>query len=312
MALTRRKFVKGVGTTALAGGLAGGIMPQTLVQAWSQTSLELGNTKVDVLSDGNLVLPVEFLLGDAPADEVRELLSRHSLPTDVMEPACNLTLVRDGERTILFDVGSGSNFMPTAGKISGSLEAIGLDGEEVTHVLFTHAHPDHLWGLLDEFDDPMFANAEYMISKKEWDYWIDPETINTIGEARQTFAAGAKRNLEGIEDQIIRFEMETEVLPGIRAIDTSGHTPGHVSYEVRSGSQSIVIVGDVLTNAIYSFENPNWRIGSDQDQEMAVDARNKLLDQLVSDKMQMIGFHIPYPGIGRVERAGSAYRFIAG
>jgi glyoxylase-like metal-dependent hydrolase (beta-lactamase superfamily II) len=101
--------------------------------------------------------------------------------------------------------------------------------------------------------------------------------------------------------------MEGEVLPGIRAMDT----PGHVSFELRAGSESVVVIGDALTNSLFSFEKPNWRIGADQDAEMAVVARNRLLDQLTNDKMQMIGYHIPYPGIGRVERAGNAYRFVA-
>ncbi|MCP4182244.1 MAG: MBL fold metallo-hydrolase [Hyphomicrobiales bacterium] len=267
--------------------------------------------KIDVLSDGHLVQPVNFVLGDAPADEVKLLFSKYNLPSDVMKPSCNLTLVREGDKTILFDVGSGPNFMPTAGKISDALDAINLDASEVTHVLFTHAHPDHLWGLLDDFDDPVFPNAEYMISRKEWDYWINPETVNSIGEARQSFAAGAMRYLKVIEDKITRFDMDEEVLPGIRAMDTSGHTPGHVSFELGSGSESIVVVGDALTNAIFSFEKPDWRIGADQNPEMAVVARNRLLDQLVGDKMQMIGYHIPYPGIGRVERSANAYRFVA-
>lgn len=311
MSVTRRTLLKGMGLTTLTTTLAGGMAPLNLVHAWAKSNISLGTMNIDVLSDGHLVQPVSFVIGDAPADEVKTLFAKYNLPTDIMEPACNLTLVRDGDKTILFDVGSGPNFMPTAGKISDAPEAIDLDAGEVTHVLFTHAHPDHLWGLLDDFDDPMFPNAEYMISKKEWDYWIDPETVNTIGEARQSFAAGAKRNLETIEDQITRFDMEAEVLPGIRAMDTSGHTPGHVSFELRSGSESVVVVGDALINALFSFEKPDWRIGADQDAEKAVVTRGRLLDQLTSDKMQMIGYHIPYPGIGRVEQSGDAYRFVA-
>ena len=311
MSVIRRSLLKGMGLTAISAGIAGGFGPGDLIHAWANSSISLGTMKIDVLSDGHLVLPVKLLMGDAPADEVSTLFAKYNLPTNVMEPACNLTLVRHEDKTILFDVGSGPNFMPTAGKIADALDAINLDAGEVTHVLFTHAHPDHLWGLLDDFDDPVFPNAEYMISKKEWDYWVDPDTVSTIGEARQTFAVGAKRYLEAIEDQITRFDMEDEVLAGIRAIDTSGHTPGHVSFELRSGSESVVVVGDALTNAIYSFEKPDWRVGSDQDAEMGVGARNRLLDQLASDKMQMIGYHIPYPGIGRVERSGNAYRFVA-
>ncbi len=307
MAITRRTFIKSAGSAAIAGGLVSAL-PQ---RAWSQSSLALGSSKIEVLSDGYLRLPTNMKIPGVPDDEVKAFYEKHDLPTGQREPPCNLTLVRDGERTILFDVGSGSNFFPSAGKLSEAMDAIDLDPSEVTHVVFTHAHPDHLWGLLDEFDDPMFPDAEFMISKPEWDYWIDPDTVNTIGEIRQSFAAGALRNLKAIEDQITRFDFETEILPGVRAIDTSGHTPGHTAFEIRSGSESVVVVGDALTSQYFSFEKPNWPSASDQDPEKGISARNSLLDQLASDKMQMIAYHIAYPGIGRVEKADGAYRFVS-
>ena len=306
MSITRRTFLQSTATTAAVGLLAA-----NTTKIWAQSSLAMGDKKIDVLSDGNLRLPVSSLMNGVPKDEVDAFFNKHKLSLDALEPSCNLTLVRDGERTILFDVGSGPNFMPSAGKIADAMEAIELDPSEVTHVVFTHAHPDHLWGLLDDFDDPLFSEAEYMISKKEWDYWFDKETVNNIGEARQSFAAGAKRNLEAIEDSITRFDFEAEILPGIRAIDTSGHTPGHTSFEIRSGTESVVVVGDVLTNPFYSFEKPHWASGSDQDQDGGINARKSLLDQLAHEKMQMIGYHIPYPGIGRVERDGDNYKFVA-
>ena len=145
MSVIRRTLLKGMGLTALTTGFAGGIAPLNLVHTWAKSNINLGAMNIDVLSDGHLVQPVSFLLGDAPADEVKSLFAKYNLPTDVMQPSCNLTLVRDGDKTILFDVGSGPNFMPTAGKISEALDAINLDAGEVTHVLFTHAHPDHLW-----------------------------------------------------------------------------------------------------------------------------------------------------------------------
>ena len=310
MAVTRRTILKAAGASALCGASLGGLYSLENSNAWAQSSIGIGDVKIDVLSDGNLRLPIAFTLADVDEGELKEYFTKHNLPMEFIEPACNLSLVRDGERTILFDVGSGANFQPSAGKIAEALEAIGLDPSQVTHVIFTHAHPDHLWGLLDEFDDPYFSEAQYMISRQEWDYWIDPDTVNNIGENRQVFAAGAMRNLKAIEDQITRFDFETEILPGVRAIDTRGHTPGHTSFEVRSGSQSIAVVGDVLTNTLYSFDNPQWHIGTDQDKEMAVTARENLLDQLATDKMQMIGYHFPFPGIGRVERAAGSYRFV--
>ena len=317
MTITRRNIIKRAAICATTGASFGGIFPPMLnplaiPKAWANSSFELGTIKIDVLSDGNLRLPVSLLLGFVPKNDVKEFYEKFKLSSETMEPSCNLTLARDGERTILFDAGSGPDFQNSAGKILDALEAIDVEPSDITHVVFTHAHPDHLWGLLDDFDEPLFPNAHYLISKAEWDFWLDPNTVSKIGEARQVFAAGAKRRLKIIEDQITRFDFEAEILPGVRAINTAGHTPGHTAFELRSGSQSAVVVGDVLTNAYYSFQKPQWPIGSDQDRDMGIVARKNLLDQLASDQMMMIGFHIAYPGIGRVERNKSAYRFVAG
>ena len=110
-----------------------------------------------------------------------DIVTRYGLSTDQLTPPCNVTLYRDGTNTVLFDVGSGPDFMPSAGKITEAMDAIGLAPEEVTHVIFTHAHPDHIWGLLDEFDEPLFYEAAYHIGRQEWEYWTDPATVDTIG-----------------------------------------------------------------------------------------------------------------------------------
>lgn len=304
MIVTRRMVMKS-GLAAGAGLLASSL------PVWANTSLSLGATKIDVVSDGNLTLPASFLFSGLPEDELVPILTEHGIPKDQILPDCNLTLVRDGERSILFDVGSGPNFMPSAGKVTDALEAIDVDPADITHVVFTHAHPDHLWGLLDDFDEPLFSEAAYLIGKSEWDYWVDPNTVNTIGDARQAFAAGAKRNLMSIEDKISFFKPGEEILPGIEARATFGHTPGHTSFEVRSGSESVMIVGDAIGNHHVAFEKPNWEFNSDQNKELGAKTRSALLDQIASQKMRLIGFHFPYPGIGNVEKKGEAYRFVA-
>lgn len=306
MTVSRRLVLK-TGAAALATSALGLSSPKV----WAKSTTSLGAMKIDVLSDGNLRLPVSGVIPSAPKDEVAALLAKYKLPTDTLEPDCNLTLLRDGERTILFDVGAGPNFMPSAGKLADALEAIELDPADVTHVVFTHAHPDHLWGLMDDFDEPVFPEAEYMISKAEWDFWIDPATMDKVTEGRKSFAAGAKRNLETIEDKITRFNYGAEILPGIQALDTHGHTPGHASFEIRSGSESLIVLGDAITNHAVSFERPGWHSGSDQDAEQGIKTRKMLLDRMASEKVRMVGFHLPYPGIGMAEKKDGSYRFVA-
>lgn len=309
--ITRRTFLKNSALSVGGLGAATAVMGTIPMPALSKTSTMVGDIKIDVLSDGNLRVPVARNMPGIDETERAEFFKEHQMSMEIREPSCNLTLMRDGKNTILFDVGAGQNFMPSAGKVGAAFEALEVDPSEVTHVVFTHAHPDHIWGLLDDFDEPVFSEAQHMISAKEWDYWMDPETVNTIGEAQQSFAAGAKRNLEAIEEQIIRFDWDKEILPNILSVDSNGHTPGHTSFIVGSGSHQIFITGDSLTSEHISFEKPHWPNGSDHDKQQGIATRKTLLDRLAGDKMPVVGFHLPYPGIGHVDRFEDNYKFVA-
>ncbi len=301
--LTRRHFL-----TSATAALATPLLPR---RVWAGTSLTLGDFQIDTLSDGNLVLPGDFILGGMPQDEMAAIVAKYGLPTDQLTPPCNVTLLRDGTNTVLFDVGAGPDFQPSAGKLLEAFDALGLTVEDVTHVLFTHAHPDHLWGLLDEFDEPLFPNATHMIGQAEFDYWTDPDTVNTIGEARTTFAVGAARRLAVIADATTFITDGAEVLPGVAAHLTAGHTPGHMAFELRSGSEAVMVVGDAIGNHHVAFERPDWASGSDQDKDMAAATRRRLLDRLAAEQMALIGFHLPGGGIGRAESlADGGFRFV--
>ncbi|PUB18931.1 MBL fold metallo-hydrolase [Yoonia sediminilitoris] len=299
MQFTRRFLLQGAALSTIA--------PQLV---WAQSSLTADGARLDTLSDGNLVLPKSFSLGDVAGPEADEILARYGLTGDSFEPDCNVTLLRSGDRTILFDVGAGPDFMPTAGKLMDAFDMLGVDPFDVTDVVFTHAHPDHIWGLLDDFGDLNFPDANYHIGQKEYDYWTDPNTVSTIGEARQTFAVGAANRLGILADRINLFGDGAEIAPGVAARATHGHTPGHMAFEVRLGSESAMIVGDSILNNHLAFERPTWRAGSDQDQDMAVATRVSLLDQLATEQMRMIGYHLPGGGMGRVERRADSYVFV--
>ena len=264
-----------------------------------------------MVSDGSLTLPGSFIFDPMPKDELTRILEKYGQPMDQLTPPCNVTLMRSGDRTILFDVGSGPDFSPNTGILLESLDALGVQPDDVTDIVFTHAHPDHLWGLLDDFGDPLFAEASYMIGKTEWDYWMNPATVDTIDGSRTAFAVGAQRRLALIEDNITFFKDGEEVLPGVAARQSFGHTPGHMAFQVTAGTESVMIVGDSIGNHHVAFEQPNWPSGSDQDQNQAAKTRVQLLDQLAHSKMQIIGYHLKGNGLGRVEKSGSGYQFVA-
>lgn len=300
MNLSRRNFLTGATTLPLLGSAQLAI-----------AEISIGSAKLSTVSDGSLVLPGSFFFETLPQDEVLPLLKHFSISPDRLTPDCNLALYRDGINTVLFDVGSGPDFMPSAGKLVDSLDALDLSVDDITHVLFTHAHPDHIWGLLDEFDDPLFPDATYMMGRREWDYWWNPETVNTIGNARAAFAVGAKRRMEVIQDSVAFIDDGQEVLPGIAAFASYGHTPGHMSFEIRSGQEAAMVIGDAIGNHHLAFARPNWESGADQDGGTAVATRKKLFDRLVNEQMRLVGFHLPEGGIGRAEKHGDSYRFVA-
>ncbi len=298
---TRRRFLQGTSASIIAAGL-----PNT---GYSRTIM--GDMTVHSVSDGSLTLPGEFTFGPMPQDELEPILKKYNQSIETLTPPCNVTLLQNGDRNVLFDVGSGPNFSPNSGVLIESLDALGLTPNDITDIVFTHAHPDHLWGLLDDFDDPLFPEVSYMIGKAEWDYWMDPNTVSTIGERLTSFAVGAKRRLASIADQISFIEDGQEVMPGVAARASFGHTPGHMSYEIHAGSESVMVIGDSIINHHVAFERPKWLSGSDQDRDLAAQTRVRLLDKLALEKTKIIGYHLDGNGIGYVERNGDTYKFIS-
>ncbi len=306
MKLTRRHFIAASGAAALATGLP--------ARVWALGTLEIGNVRIDVLKDGHLTLPGNFIFGPAPQEELAALLEKYGFDgiPDRITPPCNVTLLRDGERTVLFDVGSGSGFQPTVGELVDALDEIGVAPEDVTHVVFTHGHPDHLWGVIDDFDEPVFTEAEHLMGKVEFDYWFDPNTVNVIDPPRASFAAGARRRLDTLgADFFTLFDGETEILPGVLAIPTFGHSPGHYSYAIATAEGPVLVTGDAITNRHMAFEHPEWPSGSDQDLAKGAETRVKLLERIARENMTLISYHIAHPGIGKAEPIGpGSYRFV--
>jgi glyoxylase-like metal-dependent hydrolase (beta-lactamase superfamily II) len=303
---------------AILAGFAGGVAAMTLPfgpparAATAPHPLRVGSIELTVLSDGHLEMPLAFQLPRTPGDEVDALFRAKSMepPRQISAPT-NVTLVKTGEELILIDAGSGSTFQDSAGKLADNMEAAGIDREAITKVAFTHAHADHLWGVIDDFDDTeRFPNASYVISGAEWDFWTHPDALSRMPDALQGMTRGTQRILNRLEGKIERRNSGDMIAPGLTYLDTKGHTPGHMAVLVESGNERLLIGGDALTHSIISFEKPDWPWGSDFDQESGIGTRRRLLEELAGERLPLIGFHLPWPGRGHVERKNGTYRFV--
>ena len=302
-ALNRRRFI--LGATGLATAAA---WPRALWAAEAPYSFKQGDFEITVVSDGHLVLPSSLLAADAPAEERKALLEAAGLGGENVMPAANPVLIRSGSDLILFDTGSGTGFQPTAGKLIENLTAAGIDPASITKVVFTHGHPDHFWGT--SADGALkFPNAAYYSGAAEWDFWNGPEIFNQMPPEMHDFVKGAQAQYMAVKDLVTMLKPGDEIVTGISALDTAGHTPGHMSFEV-AGGEGLIIVADALSIPAVFFPHPEWKFGFDANHDMAIAARQKLLDRAATDKVKMIGFHWPYPGVGFAERKDTAYTYV--
>lgn len=299
MQLNRRHFI----CAAAAGAL-------TAPRAFALTEASFDDFTIRTVSDGVLVLPTSFLLpAGTEAATAEALLAEAGLSGDNYEAPLNVTLMQRGDRMVLFDAGSGPDFMASAGLLPQALDAMGVGPEQITDLIFTHAHPDHVWGVLDDFDEPLFVNARHLIGRIERDFWMDPATLETIDPARQSFVAGARRRIEALGSRLEVFEDGDSLLEGVTAMLTPGHTPGHMGFNL---AESAFVAGDAVTNAHLGFRRPAEGSGSDQNPEIASETRLKLLTRLNEWNIPIIGYHLPDGGIGRVRRAGDGFEFQSG
>jgi glyoxylase-like metal-dependent hydrolase (beta-lactamase superfamily II) len=303
--------------TSAAGAVAasaGTMFPLRRVWGSARTVHKSGSFEAIVVSDGHFVLPTGFLVTpDAPPVEREAALKATGQGGDQIQMVNNVTVIRNQSAVILVDSGTGPRHQPTAGKLVDNLTTAGIPPAAVTQVVLTHGHPDHLWGILDANDNPIYPNASYVVSAVEWNVWADPDVMRKMPTilANDRIVNGAKNHFSRIKDKTRMVRHDDEIVSGARVIDTPGHTPGHISLELEGGD-GLLVVGDALTNIAISFQHPSWRVPVDHEPDRGISTRLRLLDRLASEKRRLVCAHLPFPGTGFVERKDGAYRFLPG
>jgi glyoxylase-like metal-dependent hydrolase (beta-lactamase superfamily II) len=303
--IDRRKFL--AGATAL---IAAGLLPRNVLALAGPHTFSHGDVTVMILSDGYLTLPTSILAPNAPPEELKAILAAIGITGDKMTPAVSPALIKAGNDLVLFDTGSGPGFQETAGKLKEALAAATIDPASITKVVYTHAHPDHLFGTSADGGALAFPNAAHYVVQGEWDFWTNPDTPGKMPEQMRPMALGAQKHLGAIKDKLVLVKPGDEIVAGITVIDTKGHTPGHASFAVPGDGGGLIILGDVFNNPAVYFAHPEWHFGFDADKDQAVATRKAMLDRAATDKVKLIGYHWAYPGVGYAERDGTAFKFV--
>ena len=200
-------------------------------------------------------------------------------------------------------------FQNTNGRLLGHLASAGYAPGDIDMILFTHCHFDHLWGISDGKNASLlFPSAEFVASETEVKFWNAPELTANVSPALKPEVTRA--NLKLASPRLRLIKAGTEVAPGVTTIDTAGHTPGHMSVHISSGSEELLLTADAVVNSTVSFQHPEWPFGFDQDVPLAAKARIAFLDRAATDKTLVGGYHFPFPGFGHVAREGSSYRWL--
>lgn len=279
-------------------------------QAPGYYRMMLGDFEITALSDGTASLPVEKLLTRTTAAKVKKALARSYLK-DPVEISVNGFLVNTGSKLVLIDTGAANLFGPTLGNLVANLKAAGYDPSQVDEIYITHMHPDHVGGLMAG-DKLAFPNAVVRADKRDADFWLSQANMDKAPKEEKGMFQGAKASLEPYiaAGKFKPFSGDTELVPGIRAVATPGHTPGHTSYIVESKGETMEVMGDLVHVAAVQFPDPSVTIKFDTDSKAAAVQRKKAFAEIAKKGWWAAAAHVAFPGIGHIRSQFRGYAWI--
>jgi glyoxylase-like metal-dependent hydrolase (beta-lactamase superfamily II) len=321
MELTRRHALAGAAAIAasplLPNAPAKATAPLADKQAPSFYRYKVGEAQVNVISDGVNTFPLgDTLVLNAKKDEINAALAKAFLPKDKVSVHFSPLVINTGGKLVVIDTGNGPGAFASSkgnvGLFASNLVSAGFDPKNIDMVVISHFHGDHVNGLLTADGAAAFPNAEVLVPAAEWKFWMDDgEMSRATGERMQGLFKNNRRVFEaGLKKKVTPYEWGKDVAPGLLAVASIGHTPGHTSYVLSSGSDKVFIQSDVTNHPSLFVANPGWHLMYDQDPALAEKTRRKVYDMLVADRMRVQGFHYPFPANGYVEKNGKGYRLV--
>ncbi|WP_299689157.1 MBL fold metallo-hydrolase [uncultured Tateyamaria sp.] len=311
---TRRAFGAGLlaapAITTLSAGATLAAAHATPKAAPAMFDAPLGAYRITALFDGMAGLAKGFFSGPDQG-EIDAALAAGGITGDALPAPVTAFLLQSDDRTILIDAGMGAVDIlgPGFGRTFDALAALGITTDDVDTIIVTHAHPDHIGGMIGG-DGAIFANAEVIISEVEFGFWGDAGMMAQAPEEAQGLFQIAQTMYASYADRVRPVADGTEVAPGITMQLVPGHTPGHAALSIDGGDQQLMMIADTIHNSVLHLALPDTRFGFDVDSAQAAASRRALLDQISADKMLVAGSHLPFPGFGRVVTSGDAYAYV--
>jgi glyoxylase-like metal-dependent hydrolase (beta-lactamase superfamily II) len=310
--VSRREFVA---STAMAAAL--GLNAKLMVPAFAQktpdpakgfTTYKVGSVEVTALYDGIWEKPHDpGFIANASVDDVKAAMVKAGLAADFVSIPFTVVVIRTGGKTIMCDSGTGGQVQPTAGKVMANMRAAGIDPAKIETILISHFHPDHIFGLMEkDTNKPLYPDAEIIVSDVEYKFWTDPGVVDRLPEARKGLARRIQATFPNWKN-VRQVQGEPEVGPGIRFVNSPGHTPGHRAFHLSSGASQLMISNDTAYVPALVIAHPEWHGAYDQDANTAEASRRKLLDRVIAENMPICGYHFPFPAAGRIEKDGTGY-----
>ncbi len=270
---------------------------------------KVGGFQVVVVKDGARPSgnPQETFGTNQSAEAVGTLLNDNFLPADKFVNSFSPTLVDTGSEVILFDTGLGKAARAQGGgRLIEGLAAAGYMPEDISIVVITHMHGDHIGGIMED-GKPAFPKARYVAGETEYNFWSDAARVGTPAEGNHKAVLA---NVKPHAEKMTFLKDGGDVVSGITAMSAPGHTPGHLIFNIESEGRRLVLTADTANHYILSLERPEWEVRFDMDKAQAAATRKKVYDMIATDKIAFLGYHMPFPAVGFVERQEAGYRFV--